>query len=185
MSHQHPQRQPEQQRIVLGEITGAHGLAGEVRVRIAGDSPDHLLAVRTVWLGRSATDPESRRYSVTSAGLARGGEVRMRLEGVDRREAVSSLVGQLVTAPAHELPVLPDGEYYWYQLIGCEVYAAAGECVGTVREIWETGAHDVLVVRDEDGVRRLVPTAAELMTEIDLEGRRIVMADLPGLLEPA
>ena len=53
-----------------------------------------------------------------------------------------------------------------------------------VREIWETGAHDVLLVEDEEGVRRLLPTASELMREIDLEASRIVVVDLPGLLEP-
>jgi len=56
--------------------------------------------------------------------------------------------------------------------------------VGTVREIWETGAHDVLVVVDADGVRRLLPTARDLMTDVNLETGRIVVADLPGLLEP-
>ncbi|MBW1882105.1 MAG: ribosome maturation factor RimM, partial [Deltaproteobacteria bacterium] len=47
-----------------------------------------------------------------------------------------------------------------------------------------TGAHDVLLVEDEAGVRRLVPTAGPLMTEIDIAARRIVVVDLPGLLEP-
>ena len=54
----------------------------------------------------------------------------------------------------------------------------------TVRELLETGAHDVLVVRGEDGRDRLIPTARELMREVDLEQGRIVVVDLPGLLDP-
>lgn len=172
------------ERIVLGEIAGAHGLRGEIRVRISGDAPDHLLAVETIWLGRRAGDPEARRHTVIEAGLARTGEVRLRLQGIDHRDKVQALVGLLVTAPPSVLPELPEGEFYWYELIGCRVESDAGESVGTVREIWETGAHDVLLVEDEDGVRRLLPTAAELMKVIDLDARRIVVVDLPGLLEP-
>ena len=173
-----------QQRIVLGEIMGPHGLEGEVRVRIASDGPEPLLDAEAVWLGKSPTDPEARRYRVHGCGLGRKGEVRLRFDGVDGREAVGRLVGMLVTSPATLLPELPAGEFYWYELIGCRVESEGGEQAGIVREIWQTGAHDVLVVEDEDGVRRLIPTAAELMKDVDLVARRIVVADLPGLLEP-
>ena len=172
------------ERVVLGEVTGTHGLRGELRVRIAGDAPDHLLAAEAIWLGRRAGDPEARRHVVLECGLARPGEVRIRLQGVQHRDQVSSLVGLLVSAPPSSLPALPDGEFYWYELIGCRVESEAGLAIGTVREIWETGAHDVLLVQDEDGVRRLLPTAAELMKDIDLEARKITVVDLPGLLEP-
>jgi len=175
---------PDAERIVLGEVAGAHGLRGELRVRVAGDSPDHLLEVEAIWLSRRVADPEARRYAVIDRGLARAGEVRLRLRGIDHRDQVQPLVGQLVTAPSSILPALPEGEFYWYELIGCRVESESGEVAGTVREIWETGAHDVLMVEDEDGVRRLLPTAAELMKRVDLEARQIVVVDLPGLLTP-
>ena len=178
------QPRPPHQRIVLGEIAGAHGLDGEVRIRIAGDGPEVLMSAEVVWVGTTENDPEARRYRVRPCGSGRKGEVRLRFEGINGREAIAPLVGRLLSAPASELPELPAGEFYWYELIGCRVSSEAGLEVGTVREIWETGAHDVLVVEDEDGVRRLLPTAEELMKEVDLEARRIVVVDLPGLLEP-
>ncbi len=173
------------ERIVLGEVIGAHGTRGELRIRIAGDSPENLMNAESVWLARRAKDPEARRRRVIDCGLARGGEVRMKLDGIDRRDAVEPFLGMLVTAKPDLLPPLPEGEFYWYQLVGCEVFSAENQSLGTVREIWETGAHDVLVVRDDDGVQRLIPTAAELLSEIDLSAERIVVVDLPGLLEPA
>lgn len=184
MSGSSGQKLPSAERIVLGEVVGAHGLAGELRVRITGDVPDHLLAAEVVWLGKRARDPEARRRVVTGAGMAPRGEVRLRLEGVSRREDVQPLVGLLVTASPELLPELPEGEFYWYELVGCRVESAQGEDIGTVREIWETGAHDVLLVEDADGVRRLVPTAEALLETIDLAAKRIVVADVPGLLEP-
>jgi 16S rRNA processing protein RimM len=173
-----------QQRIVLGEIMGPHGLKGEVRVRILGDGPEPLLNAEALWFGRNATDPEARRYGVHGCGPGRKGEVRLRIDGITDREAIGGLIGMVATLPATSLPALPEGEFYGYQLIGCRVESETGEQVGCVREIWDTGAHDVLVVEDEDGVRRLIPTAAELMKEVDLAASRIIVADLPGLLEP-
>lgn len=181
-SDSHSTKMP--QRVVLGEVCGAHGLKGEVRVRVAGDSADHLLSLDTVWLGKRVDDPEARRRSIVDRGLARAGEVRLKLDGMHQRAQVSELLGMLVTASRELLPILPEGEFYWYQLIGCRVDSESGEHAGIVREIWETGAHDVLVVTDEDGARRLIPTAEELMVEIDLAGRRIVVVDMPGLFEP-
>ncbi|HIF95175.1 MAG TPA: 16S rRNA processing protein RimM [Myxococcales bacterium] len=178
-----PSRQ-RHQRIVLGEIIGAHGLDGEVRIRFASDGPETLLATEAVWVGSSANDPEARRYRVHGCGLGRKGEVRLTFDGVEGRDAIGRLVGLVVAAPASDLPALPEGEFYWYELIGCRVASETGLEVGIVREIWETGAHDILVVEDEDGVRRLLPTAAELMKNVDLDAGRIVVADLPGLLEP-
>ncbi len=169
---------------MLGEIIGAHGLDGEVRIRFASDGPETLLATEAVWVGSSANDPEARRYRVHGCGLGRKGEVRLTFDGVEGRDAIGRLVGLVVAAPASDLPALPEGEFYWYELIGCRVASETGLEVGIVREIWETGAHDILVVEDEDGVRRLLPTAAELMKNVDLDAGRIVVADLPGLLEP-
>jgi 16S rRNA processing protein RimM len=165
-------------------ISGAHGVRGEVRVRIAVDSPDPLFGLTSAWIGRSPSDPEARRYAVLDCAPARPGEVRFRLDGVSSREAVGALLGRLVMAPSSVLPELPEGEFYWYQLIGFRVESEAGEILGTVREIWETGAHDVLLVEDEEGIRRLIPTAQALMRDVDVTGRRIVVVDLPGLLEP-
>ena len=176
---------PSTERVILGEVVGAHGLTGDVRVRVAGDSPDHILSVETLWMGRRVGDPEARRRTVRDRGMARPGEVRLNFEGIDRRDQVQPIMGLLLFVSADVLPDLPEDEFYWYELIGCQVESETGELVGDVREIWETGAHDVLVVQNEDGLRRLIPTARELMKEIDLKTRRIVVVDLPGLLEPA
>jgi 16S rRNA processing protein RimM len=178
------QLEQSQQRVVIGEIVGSHGLKGEVRVRVLSDGPDPFHRTKALWLGLGPDDPQARRVRVSSCGPGRKGEVRLRLEGVRRRDDVTPLVGQLAMAKATELPELPSGEYYWYELIGCLVESETGEVAGTVREIWETGAHDVLVVEDDRGQRRLIPTASELMKHVDLAARRIVVADLPGLLEP-
>jgi len=171
-------------RLVIGEIVGAHGLRGEVRVRVTGDSGENLLNAESLWLARRIDDPSPRRVGVRGGGSGRAGEIRLRFEGIDDRDAAEALRGLRILTEASALPKLPEGEFYWHELVGCRVESEAGLVAGVVQEIWETGAHDVLVVVDERGVRRLVPTAAELVKTIDLAARRIVVADLPGLLDP-
>ena len=181
-------------------MLGPHGLRGELRVRVYGDGPDHLLAAREVALADAAlgaVDPAPRVLTKEGGGRGRDGEVRLKLAGIEDRAAAAVLAGRLVVVPSSELPELHEDEFYWYELIGCEVVegpgakpAAAsarseGAVLGIVEEIWETGAHDLLVVRDAGGRRQLIPTAREFVRDIDREARRIVVVLPPGLWSEA
>lgn len=169
-------------RVVLGRVLGAHGLRGQLRVRFFGDGPENLMRVPEIFLGRDCDDPDALSYAVQRSRQGRPGEVRMTLEGVSGREAAEELRGRLVLGEPAHLEPLPEGEHYWFELIGCEVFGSDGRRLGTVREIWETGAHDVLVVEREQGEPLLVPTADPLLGEVDVGERRIVVELLPGLV---
>ena len=171
-------------QVVLGRAVGAHGLRGELRVRIFGDALDNLARHSDVWLASGESDAEPRRFAVKGVGSGRAREARLALEGVEDRDAAQELKGLLVLGRVENLEPLPEGEYYWHELVGCRVESQEGRVIGTVREIWETGAHDVLVVEAEDGRQHLISTARELVPEIDPEAGRIVVKLLPGLLEP-
>jgi 16S rRNA processing protein RimM len=174
---------PDEPRVVLGQIAGAHGLRGEVRVRYYGDGPENLARVPEVWLASGDADPVPRKRAVRRTGSGRSGEIRLALEGVGDRDAAAALRGQLVLADPELLEALPEGEFYWHELIGCEVFDREGTSIGVVRELQETGAHDLLVVETASGERHLLSTARELMPEIDPEARRIVVEVLPGMLD--
>lgn len=175
-------------RVVLGQVAGAHGRAGDLRVHLFGDGPENLQRVargeRQLALGGSGADEVVRAYTVIGLEPGRTGEVKLRLEGVASREGAEALAGLLVLADPDQLEPLPDGEYYCYQLLGCAVETEDGSPVGTVREIMETGAHDVLVVEGDEGREILLPFAESLLRRVDLEGARIVMEVPPGLLDP-
>ncbi len=171
-------------RVVLGRVVGAHGLGGQLRVRFLGDGPDHLLRARKLALARAADDPSADWFEVACAAAGRKGEVRLTLTGITSREDAEAMKGRLALGDPGQLEPLPPGQFYWYQLVGCRVEGADGHPIGTVRELWETGAHDVLVVENEDGQRTLLPTARRFLRRVDLEGRRIVIDVIPGLLDP-
>jgi 16S rRNA processing protein RimM len=176
-------RLAEHSRVELGRIVGEHGLKGQVRVRFFGESLEHLLGCTEVWLGEGRGDSNAKQHEVQFVGTGRAHEARLGLKGVSDRDAARALRGLLVLGSEAALAPLSDDEFYWHQLVGCKVETEAGQSVGTVCEIWETGAHDLLVVRDESGRQNLIPTVRELTRLIDLPGRRIVVAALPGLID--
>jgi 16S rRNA processing protein RimM len=172
-------------RVALGRVVGAHGLNGQLQVRYLGGGCENLLQASAVWLTEAEDDSDAESYEVVKVAPGRSGEVRMRLTGVEDRDAAERLRGQLLWVEEATLAELPPGEYYSYQLVGCRVKTEEGRELGTVREIWATGAADILVVVDEKGVQQLIPAVEEQLREIDLEGQSIVIEILPGLLDPA
>jgi len=170
---------------VLGRVVGAHGLRGMVRVKWLGDGPDNLMQLRELRLGRTPDDERAQAYEVNGRMPGRPGEVRIGLEGIGDRDAAQALRGRFVLVDSRDLATLPAGEHYWYELVGCRVETGSGEPIGTVKEIWETGAHDVLVIEGTDGRRRLLPAVSEFLREVDVADRRLVIEAIPGLLDPA
>jgi 16S rRNA processing protein RimM len=172
-------------RVIVGEVAGAHGIGGEVRVRVLADAA-LLLGLRRLALSRSGPDdPHASEVENQGGSTGRAGEVRLALRGVADRDAAEALRGTLVLADVADLPPPPAGSHYWFELIGCAVETAAGGRVGTVSGVLETGAaHDVLEIAGNDGRQRLVPLAAALLRSVDVAGGRIVLEDVAGLADP-
>lgn len=155
-------------------------------MRWFGDGPENLLAAQKVELadGSGNDDPAAVAYEIEGGGSGRAGEVRLALRGVRQREGAEALRGRLVLIDAAALPQAEADEAYWFQLVGCQVELPSGEVVGRVREIWDTPAHDTLVVRGADGRDRLIPASPGIVRQLDLAAQRIVIEDLPGLTDP-
>jgi len=172
--------------VALGRIAGVHGLRGAVRVRWLGDGPENLMRLTELWVAGSPEDDAARRVEVRRAAPGRAGELRIELEGVGDRTAAEALQGAWVLADRAALPELDADEHYWFELIGCHAEQARdGRPIGTVKEIWQNGAQPVLVIEDESGCRRLVPAVEAFLKEVDPVAGRVVIEDIPGLLDPA
>jgi 16S rRNA processing protein RimM len=171
-------------RVVVGRIRGAHGLRGQIRVQYFTDAADTLVGLPSVTIARAEDDPETQAFEVEFAGPGRRGEVRMALAGIRKREAAEELRGRLVLADPKDFEPLGPGEHYGFELVGCRVETRDGRTLGRVRDIWPTGAADLLIVEGEGGREHLIPAARDLLREVDVERRRIVVEVIPGLLDP-
>jgi 16S rRNA processing protein RimM len=170
-------------RLLAGRVVGAHGLRGRLRIRCDEGGAEGLLEAEHVFLGDR--EQGARRYEIREARPGRRGEVRLELGEIADRSAADALRGACVWIEPMELAELPAGEYWAFQLIGCEVEDATGRRLGRVREIRSTGAQDLLVVDGAGGAEHLIPAVQSWWREVDLAGRRIVVELPPGLLEPA
>ena len=149
----------------LGRVSGAHGIRGAVKVRADAETTttdaEVFAALGEVWIG-------GQRYQVLEAGRLKT-QVILRLAGVDTRNQAEALVGLAVEGDRVLFPALPEGEFYWFQVLGLPVVNAAdGALLGYLDEIIPTPAHDVYVVRQ--GEREvLLPAVEDVIIEINLE----------------
>lgn len=139
---------PDEPHITLAAIAGAHGISGEVRLKLFAESLDSLKRHREVRVG----DRELTLQSVRG-----GAQPVARFVGVADRNAAEALRGQLVTVPRSALPALEEGEYYHADLIGLPCVGLDGEPLGTVVAVENFGAGDILEIEKPDGRRSMVP----------------------------
>jgi 16S rRNA processing protein RimM len=107
--------------------------------------------------------------------------ILLTLAGVTNRTQAEQLKGQFVQVPIEEAMPLPEGAYYFHQLIGLEAISTTGQCLGVVTSIMETGANDVYVV-ENNGREILLPAIADVVKSIDLETGRVVIEVIDGLI---
>lgn len=164
--------------IAVGEIVKCHGIAGEVKVVPLTDNPDRFGKLGRVFLKNSQG---LRELTVQNYRLF-GPFVLVKFEGVPDLTAAEALGRGLICIPCEERLKLPEGRYYHDQLEGLAVYTMAGEMLGRIERILETGANDVYVVNGKAG-EILIPALKQVVREIDLtEGKIMVM--LPeGLID--
>lgn len=110
-------------------------------------------------------------------GRLHGHGVIVHLPGIETRTQAEALKRAQVWVSTAQLPPLPAGEYYWYQLIGLDVKTVAGQGLGRIERLMETGTHDVLVAKDGDsGTEVLIPyLPGDVVKEVDLGHRRMTV----------
>lgn len=164
-------------RICIGAIAGAFGVAGELRIKSFCVVPE---AISTY--GPLTTEDGSRSFTIKLTRPVAGG-LGARIAGVTTKEQADALRGIALYAPRSKLPNLPDDEYYHADLIGLEVRDPGGALIGTVRAVHNHGAGDLLEVLTGAGPgTRLIPFTLAIVPTVDLAARRIIV-DLPEGLD--
>ncbi|HET7709613.1 MAG TPA: ribosome maturation factor RimM [Sphingomicrobium sp.] len=151
-------------RIALAAVAGAHGIKGEVRLKLFADSADSLKAHKKLIVGGE----ERKLVSLNAAGKV----PIARFEGVADRTQAEALRGSLIEVDRTALPPLDDGEYYHADLIGLACLDRDGEAVGTVVAVENYGAGDLLEVELPGGRKSLIPFTRGIA---DLEDGRIIL----------
>jgi 16S rRNA processing protein RimM len=166
--------------VAIGEIGRPHGLAGEVRVTPLTDHPERFERLRECVLWDVAGD-RRERCRVT-ATRRHGDALVVAIAGCETPEAAAALTGRLLAVPEAEALPPPEGHFYPWQLEGCRVLTEDGQEVGRVLRVDAAPAQDLWVIGD-DTREHLVPAVPEIVVDVDLKARRVVIRPPEGLLE--
>lgn len=162
--------------ITIGKIVNTHGIKGAVRVVPLTDFPERFSGMERV---RVATPAGQRELDIEHVSPHKK-YVIVKFREVTDFTAAQALKGCLLQVTRDELAALPEGSYYIFDIVGLLVQTSSGDLLGKVTEVLQTGANDVYVV--ETGAKPLLlPATKEVVKEIDLDARRMVVELPEGL----
>ena len=161
--------------MVMGQITGVHGLDGNVKVRSFAQSPDFFAPGTRVFIPVK-TREHARPFDIQRCVPHKKG-LLMHLAGVDDRDAAEALIGKPLLVHRSRLPEPEDNAWYWQDLYGLTVTDQTLGDLVIIDTIFSTGAHDILVVKDRE-TERLIPMHRHFVLSVDLD-KAVVITRLP------
>jgi 16S rRNA processing protein RimM len=163
--------------IQLGFVGAPFGVRGWIKLRSHTEPPERLLDHRSLVLGQGSV---WQNYRIEASGRS-GGQLTVKLTGVEDRDQAQALRGSQVCVLRSELPQRDDKDFYRADLIGCGVVNLGGHELGIVQHFIETPAQVLMVVRGEQ--EHWIPAVPRHLRRVDLQARRVVVdwnADGPG-----
>ncbi|NRB23521.1 ribosome maturation factor RimM [Shewanella sp.] len=167
----------KQEPVVLGKLGSSHGIKGWLKITTYTDSVEGIFDY-SPWLIKE--QGEWREVKVLQWRF-QGKAVVASLEGVETRDQAQMLTNCEIAVTPQQIETLPEDEFYWRDLIGCEVVNTKGYNMGKVQEIVETGSNDVLLVKAnaKDGfgkAERMIPFVTEqFIIEVNLTEKQIIV----------
>jgi len=161
--------------LVIGYLRRPHGVSGEINMDIHTDFPERIKSGKKVLIG------EKHQPLTLDTVRPHGNGLLVSLRGVDTPEEAGKYRNQWVYIKASEVPPLPEGRHYKYELIGLDVVEENGTPLGKLVEILETGANDVYIVRDDSGREILLPAIPAVILNLDMDQHVLKVHLLEGL----
>ena len=159
----------EKDLVIMGYVSGAFGVRGWIKIHADTEYADSLFDYPVWQLGKPGSTWQP--YSFIE-GAVQSKSIVARLKGVDDRDQAFGLRGTSIAVLRNELPAPEEDEYYWADLVGLQVINQHDETLGTIVEMMETGAHDVMIVRGADG-ERLIPFVEPILLDVNMAERQV------------
>lgn len=166
-----------QQRLEIGQIVNTFGIKGEVKVTPFTDDITRFDDLEKVYV---KSKKQSKQYKVENARYHKN-MVLLKLEGINNPEDAEMLRNAFLEIDREDAIPLEEGTYFIADLIGLDVYTDEGKLLGKVDDIYNTGANDIYVIKDELGKQILLPGIKEVIKEVILD-EKIIVHLIPGLV---
>ena len=160
--------------LAVGKVRRPHGVAGDVLVEVFTDFPERLQTKAVFYAGETHIPLIIRRQRSHNDGIL------LAFDGYITPEQVGRFRNQILYIEVADAMELPEGEYYWHDIIGLKVYSEEGEYIGIIESVFPTGSNDVYVCRGEKR-EILLPAIADVIRKIDINRRVMTVKLLEGL----
>lgn len=163
----------DEPRVVIGKIGATYGLKGWLKVHSFTDPMANILNYAHWWLH---TESGEWQQCALINGKPHGKALIAHLEGFDAPEVSRLLTNATIAIPRSHLPPIPDGEFYWFDLLGLEVRTSEGHILGKVQDFITATGNDILVVRNENKEEYLIPfVMKEVIKEVNLDEQTLII----------
>jgi 16S rRNA processing protein RimM len=161
---------PFDDAVLLAVVLAAHGLKGEVKLKLFSENPDALSSYGVLTAG------DGRQVALISSRSVKGDEMVAQLKGFSSRDAAESLKGQRLYVPRSALPPPDEDEFYHADLIGLRAEDESGNRLGAIAAIHNFGAGDVIEIIGDNNASHFVSFTRNAVPTVDIAGKRIVVA---------
>lgn len=168
-------------RLKVGKIVNTHSLKGEVKVISSTDFEEErfkkgskLLITRGNQLIREVVVQSYRNHK---------NFLLVKFEGIDSVEEAEKLKNLQIKIDSDEVGELEENEFYFHQIIGCEVFDENDKNLGEIIDILTPGANDVWVIKGENGKEILIPYIEDVVKKIDIKSKKVNIEVMEGLID--
>lgn len=164
----------------IGKITNTHGIKGEVKVKQITDFIERFDEGSIIYV----IDHNNNAQPLEIDGFrTQHNNLLIHFKGYDSIEDVEDFKGLLLKIKQEQLTDLPENEFYYYEIIGCTVWTTDEDEIGMIDHILSPGANDVWVVKNAANKEVLIPYIQDVVKEVDVENKRVIIEPMEGLLE--
>lgn len=163
--------------VAIGQVSGAFGIHGELKIAPLTDFPERFERTPTVYVGERRSP-----YRVLEARLHKQ-QILLRLDGIAEADSAERLRGATLWIPSDQIMALSQDQFYVHDLIGMRVRHVNGNDLGTVADVLASPGNDLFVIQTRDGREALLPAVKAFITSIDASARLITVDPIPGLFD--
>lgn len=167
-----------QEFLEIGQIVNTFGIKGMVKVKPFTDDITRFDDLKKVYVESNRIKKE---YEIEEVKYHKD-MVLIKFKGIDKVEEAELLRNSYLKVNRNEEPNLEEGTYYIVDLLGLDVYSDEGSLLGKIDDIFNNGSCDIYAIKDELGKQLLLPAISDVIKEINLEEKRIVVHVLKGLI---
>ena len=162
----------------IGQIVNTFGIKGMVKVKPFTDDIRRFDELKKVYVEKNSNQTE---YEIEEVKYHKD-MVLIKLKGIDKVEQAELLRNSYLSVSRDSVEKLEEGRYYIVDMLGLEVYSDEQVLLGTLEDIFNTGSNDIYVVKNKEGKQILLPAIQDVIKQIDMENKKIIVHLLPGLI---